>query len=574
MAGDEPGEPGRFEVVAGALKGVALEMSEVLHRTAYSPVIREMLDFSCALLSADGRVVVQADDIPAQLGAMARIVRWIEDANPKDSWRPGDAFLVNHPYRGAAHTPDIFVFSPLYLDGELAAWGGTCAHHVDVGGRNPGTEGADNTSIFQEGLLLPSIRAMRAGRPVEEVWRTIEANVREPATTLGDLRAQFAALQTAGRRLEELAVRFGAERLRAVMSETQDRSERLLRAELRGLPDGQVEAVGFLDDDGAGGPPLRIHVRIAKRRDRISVDLSGSDAQRDGGLNVPIVSTEATVYYAVRCAIGVDVPVNDGFFRPIAMSVPEGSCLNPRFPAAVSVRHLTCQRLADTLLAALGQLSPERVAAGSFCGFFSIMAAGPSPLRGETVVLQDILGGGTGGRRGLDGMDAVDTYVSNCGLLSAEICETLYPWRVERTELIPDSAGAGTSRGGFGLRRVYRALASQSTVLYIDQTDPAFAPPGLLGGRPGRPSRLSLRLGRGTRRIPTKTTLTVPEGAEIAVETAGGGGWGPPRGRPAEALEADVRDGLVSAARKRASRAGDRGRRSRKTTTGRRRRDR
>jgi N-methylhydantoinase B len=523
--------PGGFEVLAGALRGVALEMSEVLHRSAYSPVIREMLDFSCALLDAEGRVVAQADDIPAQLGAMARIVSWIERANPPDTWRPGDAFFVNHPYRGAAHTPDIFVFSPLYLDGELVAWGGTCAHHVDVGGRNPGTEGADNSSIFQEGLLLPSVRGMRAGEPVEDVWRLIEANVREPSTTLGDLRAQFAALRTAERRLAQLASRVGRRRLLEGMRELQDYAERHLRAELRRVPDGAAEAEGFMDDDGAGGPPVRIHARIEKTRDRLLVDLSSTDAQRNGGMNVPIVSTEATVYYAVRCAIGGDAPVNDGFFRPIEIVAPEGSYLNPRPPAAVSVRHLTCQRLADTLLQALGRLVPDRVAAGSFVGFFSIMAAGPSPLHGGTVVLQDVLGGGTGGRRGLDGLDAVDTYASNCALLSAEFCETLYPWRIERSELIRGSGGAGRYRGGLGLRRVYRALIGQETVLYIDQTNPDFAPQGLAGGLPGTPSRLSLRVGRRRRSVPSKTTTFVPEGAEVVVETAGGGGWGPPEER-------------------------------------------
>jgi N-methylhydantoinase B len=538
--------PGSFEVLSGALKGVALEMSEVLRRSAYSPVIREMLDFSCALLDAGGRVVVQADDIPAQLGAMSRIVDWIERDNPRDTWRPGDAFFVNHPYRGAAHTPDIFAFAPLFLGGELAAWGGTCAHHVDVGGRNPGTEGADNTSIFQEGILLPSIRAMRDGKAVEDVWRMLEANVREPATTLGDLRAQFAALSIAGRRLSDLASRFGRDRLLVGFAELQDYSERLLRAELLGLPDGVGEAEGFMDDDGVGGPPVRIHARVEKRDDRMLVDLSRTAGQREGGMNVPIVSTEATVYYAVRCAIGGDIPVNDGFFRPINILVPNGSYLNPRFPAAVSVRHLTCQRLADTLLQALGQLMPERVAAGSFVGFFSIMAAGPSPLHGGTVVLQDILGGGTGGRRGLDGMDAVDTYVSNCGLLSAEVCETLYPWRVERTELIPDSAGAGRFRGGLGLRRTYRALAPQHTVLYLDQTDPRFAPHGLAGGSSGRPAKMRVRAGQARRPVPMKSTLLIPEGGDVTVETSGGGGWGLAAERDPAALAADVRDGAVT----------------------------
>ncbi len=541
----ERGVP-RSEVLTAALRGIALEMSEVLHRSAYSPVIREMLDFSCALLDADGHVVVQADDIPAQLGAMSRIVGSIEASYARSTWRPGDAFFCNHPYLGAAHTPDVFVFSPLFLDGQIAAWGGTCAHHVDLGGRNPGTEGADNDSIFQEGLLLPAVRAMREGRPVEEVWRLVEANVREPTSTLGDLRAQFAALATAGRRLASLAERYGAGVVLGAMRDLRAYAERRLRAELRELPDGVGEAEGFMDDDGAGGPPVRIHARVDKRGDEVLVDLSGSDAQRPGGMNVPIVSTEATVYFAVRTAIGGDLPVNDGFFRQIRIVAPEGSVVNPRFPAAVSVRHLTCQRLADTLLSALGHLMPERVAAGSFVGFFSIMAAGRSPMHGRTVVLQDILGGGTGGRRGLDGMDAVDTYVSNCGLLSAEVCETLYPWRIERTELIPDSGGPGTYRGGLGLRRVYRALQAQPTVLYIDQTNPSFAPSGLAGGEPGRPARMSIRVGGRRTPVPTKTTLVLPEGAEVVVETAGGGGWGPPEERDLEAVARDVRDGVVT----------------------------
>jgi N-methylhydantoinase B len=238
--------------------------------------------------------------------------------------------------------------------------------------------------------------------------------------------------------------------------------------------------------------------------------------------------------------------VNDGFFRPIDVIAPEGSVLNPRFPAAVSVRHLTCERLADVLLSALGTLMPERVAAGSFVGFFSIMAAGRSPVHGGTVVLQDILGGGGGGRRGIDGLDAIDTHVSNCALLPAEVCETLYPWRIERTELVRDSGGAGTFRGGLGIRRVYRALEAQTTVLYIDQTNPEFAPDGLEGGRRGRASTISLRVDARRRRLPTKTTLEVPAGAEVIVETAGGGGWGPPDRRDPDAVRRDVRDGVVS----------------------------
>ena len=533
-----------FEVIAGGLHGVALEMSEVLHRSAYSPVIREMLDFSCALLDADGRTVAQADDIPAQLGAMSHIVEWIQREYPRATWKTGDVFLVNHPYRGGAHTPDVFAFSPLFLDGGLTAWAGTCAHHVDFGGRNPGTEGADNRTIFEEGLLLPCVRAMRAGRPVDEVWRMIEANVREPATTLGDLRAQLAALATGGRRLEELASRFGRDHLVDGMQQLQDYTERFLRSELERLPDGVGESEAFMDDDGVGGPPVRIRVRVEKRADRIVVDLSGADAQRDGGMNVPIVSTEATVYYAVRSAVGGDVPVNDGFFRPIRIIAPEGTCLNPRFPAAVSVRHLTCQRLADTLLLALGGLMPDRIAAGSFAGFFSIMAAGPSPASGDTVVLQDILGGGGGGRRDLDGLDAIDTHVSNCGLLSAEVCETMYPWRVERTELITNSGGAGRFRGGLGLRRSYRSLADQPTVLYVDQTNPAFAPAGIGGGRPGRPVTLRIN----GRRVATKSTLLVTAGTEIVVETAGGGGWGAPAERDPDALGTDLREGVITAA--------------------------
>jgi N-methylhydantoinase B len=525
-------DPVTFAVVDAALRSIAEEMGASLRHSSHSPIIREMLDYSCAIFDRHGRLVAQGEFIPAQLGAMALVVQATIERHGS-TLRPGDVFIANDPYAGGAHTPDVNVLRPVFEPaaadgaeraGALLGWVGTVAHQADFGGPNPGTEGADNRQLFAEGLVLPPVRLETAAGPVEDLWAVIGTNVRDPVATLADLRAQAAACRVGQRRLLELCRRYGSTTLRAAFRAAQAHAERRTRAALAALADGEAEAEGFLDDDGAGGPPTRLHVRLAKRGERLTVDLSGSAGEVAGAVNNPWASTLACIAYVIRAVSDPTIPANDGTLRPVEIVCPEGSVLRPTRPAAVSVRHLTCQRLADTLVRAAARLWPEVAVAGHFVGFFSIMAEGPSPRTGRPVVLQDVVL-----EPGGDGLDGVDTHLSNVGLLSAEVCELEYPWRLVRSELIAGSEGRGRWSGGRGLRRTYEVrAAAQSVVLYCEQTDPRFRPWGAAGGEDGAPTRLIVRDPLGRRiKVRSKSTLRLEPGSTVTIETGGGGGYGP-----------------------------------------------
>lgn len=526
-------DPITFGILSGALVSIAEEMGAALRASSYSPIIREMQDYSCALFDADGRLVAQGEFIPAQLGAIALVVRATCEAHG-DSLHPGDVFIANHPYRGGAHTPDVNVIRPVFEPAGPAArllgWVGTVAHQVDFGGPNPGTEGADHRALYAEGLVLPPIRLETSTGPSTDVYELIAANVRDPVATLADLRAQVAACRVGERRLLELVGRYGRPAIDAVFRDAIDHATRRTRAALAALPDGEAAAEGCLDDDGAGGPPTRLAVRLEKRGDRLTVDLSGSSDQVPGALNVPWASTLAAITYVVRAITDPTIPTNEGTLAPIVIVCPEGSILRPRPPAAVSVRHLTIQRLADVMIRAATSLWPERLpVAGHFVGFFSLMAVGPSPRDGRPVVLQDVVGGGTGAHARGPGLDAVDTHLSNVGLLPAEVCETEYPWRLVRSELLPRSGGRGRWPGGRGVRRTYEVLAApQPVVLYCEQTDARWRPWGAAGGGDGAVTRLVVRDPAGRRlRAPAKGTIRLEPGSTVTIETGGGGGYGP-----------------------------------------------
>lgn len=526
-------DPVTFGVLSAGLVSIAEEMGAALRASSYSPIIREMQDYSCALFDPDGRLVAQGEFIPAQLGAIALVVRSTIDAHG-GSVAPGDVFVANHPYRGGAHTPDVNVIRPVFesrrRSARLVGWVGTVAHQVDFGGVNPGTEGADHRDLFAEGLILPPVRLESATGPSTDVYALVAANVRDPVATLADLRAQVAACRVGERRLLELVGRHGRPTIDAVFRDAIDHAERRTRAALAALPDGEAAAEACLDDDGAGGPPTRIVVRLEKRRDRLTVDLSDSADQVPGGLNVPWASTLAAVAYLVRAVSDPTIPANEGTLAPVTIVCPDGSVLRPRPPAAVSVRHLTIQRLADVMIRAATSLWPDHVpVAGHFVGFFSLMAVGPSPRDGRPVVFQDVVGGGTGAHAGGPGLDAVDTHLSNVGLLSAEVCETEYAWRLVRSELLPRSGGRGRWEGGRGVRRTYEVLAApQPVVLYCEQTDSRWRPWGAAGGADGTATRLVIRDRTGRRlRAPAKGTIMLDPGSTVTIETGGGGGYGP-----------------------------------------------
>lgn len=532
--------------IGTALVATTGEMSESLRRSAYSPIIREMLDFSCAIFTPDGEMAAQAETIPALLGAMSFALAALIEDHPAETLLDGDIFIANDPYRGGTHTPDIHIFAPVFHGERVVAWTGTLAHHADIGGTNPGTEGYANRSIFEEGLRFPPIRIFEAGRPVVPLMRYIESNVREPRATLGDLRAQVAAVKLGGQRVVEIIDKYGLAAVHGAMHEVLDQTERRLRASIRRRPDGTATAAGHLDNDGVGTDNVRIQATVSVSGDHVAVDFDGTAPQMAGGMNAPRTAVMAAVLFAVKAVFDPEGPPNGGTARAVTVNLPPGTLVNPGYPAAVSLRHLTAQRICDTVVRAFHQLYPNLGVAGAFVGFSSLAAEGRHPRTGQPTVMQDDVGGGMGGTSDGDGLDAVDTYLGNVGILPAEICEMQYPVRIIRTELVPDSGGPGKFRGGLGILREYGFTDACDLVAYTEQSAEEHAPWGVEGGGRGWPAHLELQRGDSSRVSLTKTRLSVERGDRLLVRTGGGGGYGNAGERDPELVARDVREGKVS----------------------------
>ena len=548
-------DPVTREVVASSLVSAAEEMSRALRRSAYSAIIYDMLDYSCAIFAPHGELVSQAENLPAQLGVMSSVMARVVAKYGDGGLEPGDVFIANHPYHGATHANDVIVAVPIFAGDRHMGFAATNAHHMDVGGKTAASEAADAVEVWQEGLLLPPVKLYRAGEPDEALFEVIAANVRVPKETLGDIRAQIAACRTGERRFAEICERHGADRLEELIAGMWDSTEAVVRDGLRRMRRGTFRAVGFMDPDLYGDAPLRLEVTVTIGEDGVHADFSGTDRQTRGSLNCPLASTVSSVWYAVRCMIAADVPQNEGAYRPVTTHVPEGCLLNPVFPAPVSVRHLTEQKVADLMLQALLLALPERGAAGCSVSFPTFNVTGVHPQTGETYMAADIVGGGMGGHAEADGMSAVDTHMGNCAMMSAEAMEVEAPLRVLSTALVPDSGGAGEHRGGLALERRYEILADAAEVSgwYTDQTRDDTRPWGAEGGAPGARAAVVLAPGSpGERELAGKGVgLWLSRGDTFSVRSSGGGGWGDPRRRSREEVRSDVRDGYVSPAQAR-----------------------
>lgn len=544
------------DVFQHRLVGIAEEMSAALRRAAFSPIIWDMYDYSCALLTPDGEMMAQAETIPAQLGLMSIAFRHLVTEIPLTTWREGDILACNDPYRGCTHTPDIVLFSPVFHESRLIGITSTIAHHVDIGGKLPCTTAPDNLEVFAEGLTLPPLRLVEEGRPNELVQQLISANVRNPRACLGDLRAQVAGCRTGERRLKALAAKLGTARFLDLVGACLDYGERYTRRAIAAMPRGRREAEIFIEDEIDRPDPIRLKAAVEVEPDGLTVDFSGTSEQRENALNCPYASTVSMTLYAVRCMSAPDVNQNGGCSRPVTVIVPPGTVLNPRRPAAVGNRHFTQQAVADVVLRAMLDLAPERAAAGSQISFPTFRAGGfddradraRSGNERSYYLLHDILGGGMGASAERDGMNAVDTHGGNCALLSAEIVEMTSPVRVRRTELISGSGGVGSYRGGLAMRRDYEILAERALAnVYLQQAGPSTTPWGAQGGGTGRAAGAVLNPG-----TPGETTLRTKEvalklrrGDIVRLESAGGGGWGDPALRPVDLAQRDRQAGYV-----------------------------
>lgn len=515
--------PIRLEIFKHLFASVAEEMGVVLRRTGHSPNIKERRDFSCAVFDAAGQMVAQAAHIPVHLGAMPLSVQAAVEAL---DFAPGDVAILNDPYRGGTHLPDITLVTPVFLPDKARpfAFVASRAHHADVGGVSPGSMPIA-TELIQEGIVIPPLKLVEGGRVNQGLLDLLLANVRTPEERRGDLRAQLAANATGVRRLLELVARYGSSEVHAQMEALLAYAERLTRRLLAGLPPGVYRFQDHLDDDGVDPEPVLIAVTIAVEGETATVDFTGTSPQRRGSVNAVYAITLSAVLYAFRCLLGEDVPTNSGCLRPIRVIAPEGTVVNARPPAAVAGGNVeTSQRITDVLLGALAQAAPDRVPAASQGTMNNLTIGGWDPRHGRPFTYYETIGGGMGARPGRDGADAIHTHMTNTLNTPVEALEYAYPLRVQRYEVRRGSGGAGRWRGGDGIRRDIELLADAQVTILSERR--VFAPYGLAGGQPGQPGRNALLRSGVEQALPGKVTLPARAGDVVRIETPGGGGWG------------------------------------------------
>jgi N-methylhydantoinase B len=543
-------DPITFELFRNAIFAIADEMALTVFRTTYSGVLKDNMDYSTAFCDASGKLVAQGLTLPGHLGSIPTALDVVVAKYGEDI-APGDVFVMNDPFEGGMHLPDIFLFKPIYQDGRRLAFAATICHHTDVGGRVAGSNASDSTEIYQEGLRIPALKLYQAGKRNETLFALIEKNVRVPVKVFGDLRAQLAACHIAERQFQGLVARYGADAVTELMAGVIDHAERLTRSALRELPDGQWSFEDWIDDDGVElEKPIRLFVTMTKQGDRMTVDWTGTDPQVKGAINNTYSYSKAASYTAIRSVLPGNIPNNEGVFRAIQVIAPPGTIANGVLPAACAARGLTGFRMVDCAFGCLAMMLPDRVFAASDGGNTGITIGGYYKNRTPFIYV-DFTCGAWGGRPFADGLDGNSNMFANMASHSVEVTEAEQPIRIEAYEFVPDKAGPGKFRGGVPFRRDYRFLEEEG-MLQVRSDRRRFRPYGLYGGQPGRPSWNWLNPETENRSLPSKLTMTICRGEVFRHEVAGAGGYGDPLQRDVSAVERDVRNELVSVAAARA----------------------
>jgi len=543
-------DPITLQVLTSAAYSIAEEMSVALIRTSRSTNIKDRRDASCALYDTAGAItVISQSEIgtPLHLGVMGAAVGTALAKIPAAALEPGDDLIMNNPYpAGPGHLNDICVISPIFYKGDLVALVANQAHHVDVGGYAPGSMPFGVSEIYQEGLQIPPLKLSRRGELNHDVLDLVMENVRDPKDLKGDLMAQIAANNVGERRVCELMDRYGKETVQRYMQEIMNYSEQRMLASLRKLPRGKYTFEDYLEGDGWTDELINIKVTVEITADQFIVDFTGTHRQVRGPLNCRPASAAACVYYVLKAVLDPELPGNAGAFRPVKVITQPGSLVEVQYPGALANANIiTTMRIVDTILGALKDVIPERVVAGCQSNqLFNI--GGFNPRSNSRYSYIETYGGGQGGLFDRDGMSGVQMHMTNTRNAPIEVFETSHPMFIERYGLIPDSAGAGKFRGGFGKRRDIRVLSTDNTsTMSTDRT--RFPPWGLFGGGSGACSKFLLRSKTGKSvQLPSKGTRRIEEGSVISCITAGGGGYGNPLNRDPERVRFDVREGLVS----------------------------
>jgi N-methylhydantoinase B len=514
--------PVQLEIFKSLFHAIAEEMGATLKRTAFSPNIKERRDYSCGVFQHDGDMLAQGDHMPVHLGSMPLSVRAAID---NCDIGPGDMIMLNDPYKGGTHLPDITLVSGVFSKKKLIFYVASRAHHSDVGGMSPGSMPLAE-EIYQEGLRIPPVKLMSAGKINRDIWTLILANVRTPDEREGDLAAMLGANRTGERRLFEIVAKYGRKEVDRYAAEILNYSEKVTRHTISQIPDGTYEAEDYLDNDGITDKPIAIRVKIRIKKDRATVDFSQSDPQAEGSVNAVYAITASAVFYVFRTLVGMAIPSNAGGMRPLEIIAPEGTIVNARPPAAVCGGNVeTSQRIVDVLYKCLAQALPDRIPAASQGTMNNLTFGGIDPRTNRPVAYYETVSGGMGARPTMDGLSGVHTHMTNSMNTPVEAFEHAYPVRILRYGLRAGSGGAGKWRGGDGVVREIRFLTKAQVTLLSDRRK--FAPYGLNGGEPGQPgSNVLTRKDGRKEELPSKISTWVQAGDTISLLTPGGGGWG------------------------------------------------
>ncbi|SDD06061.1 N-methylhydantoinase B [Paenibacillus sp. UNCCL117] len=538
-----------LEIIGNLLLSVAEEMGVTLVKTAYSTNIKERKDCSTALFDAKGSMIAQAEYVPMHLGSMLGVVTEVLKKFPLDSLRPGDMFITNDPYAGGGtHLPDITMVSPVFIDNRLVAFVANIAHHSDIGGMVPGSVSANSDNIYQEGLRIPLGRICRGGELVQETYDYIVLNTRTPVERAGDLDAQIASNIAGAKRMAEVVGKYGPDLFAECTDALLDYAEDLMRAGIRTLPNGTYTFEDYLDDAGANSDtPIPIRAAVTIEDGTAKVDFTGTSPQVPGPLNMTYSGLLTTAFYCFKAVAGQSIFANQGIYRALEVTAPEGSIVNCRLPVPVGQRIDTAQRVVDVILGALAQVAPERVLAACNSVVTSAIFSGTNPKTDQYFVYLETIAGGSGAHSQGDGLSGVQVHMTNTSNLPVEALEREYPVLVERYQLRRDSGGAGKHRGGLGIQRDFRILNDGLSYTGLGDRH-KFAPWGLAGGKAGSPGSFwASHNGEEPVRLGSKISgVTLNREDLVRVCSPGSGGYGNPFERPARTVLADVLEGKVS----------------------------
>ncbi|MCX6094629.1 MAG: hydantoinase B/oxoprolinase family protein [Candidatus Bipolaricaulota bacterium] len=545
-------DPVTLEVIRNRLIAASRDIRRTVEHAAYSPILYEVVDFSCGILDGDANLIAETPGLPIFLANLGYAVQSTYETIGRANLRPGDVILCNDPYNGGGtHCPDLVALCPAFHDGEILGWAAFRGHTVDMGGIYPGGWYSDTVEVFQEGFRLPPVKLLIEGKNNDDVFRLIRANTRVPDAVLGDVRAMVAAVRKGSQRFSEVIDRFGVKTTMAALAEMLAQGERLARAAVRRIPNGVYTADAILDGDGNDDAPLDeklvLKLTITVNDDEMIADYTGTGPQSRGPMNTPEPSTISATRYAFKIVTTPHLPSNEGFFRALRIVIPDGSFLKPKFPAACAMWPTPSSTIPDLFLKALAPAIPDQVRGGYFGDSMANFLYGTDPKTKKYYVCAEADAGGYGGKPNEDGESALfsmtlgDTYN-----VPAEVAEIRYPWRVDRFELIQDSGGAGKFRGGLGVRREYRLGSDAGMTVTADRV--LYTPPwGVFGGQPGKTNITVVRRNDGREERWRKiSNLPLAKGEVVSFQGGGGGGYGNPLDRDPALVAADVANGYVS----------------------------